>query len=153
MKVIYLESNSDLVDYINKTKNINEDKSGYSITPNFTYEYDHVLINTQNFNNILDSKFTNDSFNIGDISLKITSNKVKIKNKLISLSKKEHQLLYFLMSHYPRIVKKESISLKLWKKNYNLMSNTIEVHLNRLRKKIGKNKITCIKGFGYKLNL
>jgi len=159
MKVLYLETNDDLSNFVNNCQNINSDVSGYSITPNIAKDFDHILIEKKSFTDFLNIQFSNkknetsERYFLGDIILDKNQNTAYIKKKLVKLSKKEHEILYYFIINHPNLTKKETLFIRIWNKSYKEMSNTLEVHLNRLRKKIGKNKIICIKGFGYKLNI
>jgi len=155
MKILYLENNYDLDDFINKINDLHSDDALNSST--FTgYDFDHVLVNILSFEKIVKefSKNTIDLFfDQGSLKIYKNLNKVILDDKDIYLSKKEYDLLVLLSSNYPRLVSKEVLALKIWRNRSDYMSNTLEVHLNKLRKKLGKNHIICVKGFGYRLNI
>ena len=73
----------------------------------------------------------------------------------ISLSQKEFALLEFLMRHAGDVVSRTAIAEHVWDLHFDPMSNTIDVYINFLRKKIGetpsKSKIETIRGTGYRL--
>ena len=73
----------------------------------------------------------------------------------ISLSQKEFALLEFLMRHAGEVVSRTAIAEHVWDLHFDPMSNTIDVYINFLRKKIGetpsKSKIETIRGTGYRL--
>ena len=73
----------------------------------------------------------------------------------ISLSQKEFSLLEFLMRHAGEVVSRTAIAEHVWDLHFDPMSNTIDVYINFLRKKIGetpsKSKIETIRGTGYRL--
>jgi len=73
----------------------------------------------------------------------------------ISLSQKEFSLLEFLMRHAGDVVSRTAIAEHVWDLHFDPMSNTIDVYINFLRKKIGetpsKSKIETIRGTGYRL--
>lgn len=70
----------------------------------------------------------------------------------ISLSQKEFALLEFLMRHAGEVVSRTAIAEHVWDLHFDPMSNTIDVYINFLRKKIGetpsKSKIETIRGTG-----
>jgi DNA-binding response OmpR family regulator len=72
-----------------------------------------------------------------------------------SLSQKEFALLEFLMRHAGEVVSRTAIAEHVWDLHFDPMSNTIDVYINFLRKKIGetpsKSKIETIRGTGYRL--
>lgn len=73
----------------------------------------------------------------------------------ITLSQKEFALLEFLMRHAGEVVSRTAIAEHVWDLHFDPMSNTIDVYINFLRKKIGetpsKSKIETIRGTGYRL--
>ncbi len=79
-----------------------------------------------------------------------------VNEKLLNLTKKEYDLLVFLMTNRNRIITKESIVEHLWGDEVILTDSFdfVYTHVKNLRKKIiaakGKNYIKCIYGFGYK---
>jgi two-component system OmpR family response regulator len=72
-----------------------------------------------------------------------------------SLSQKEFALLEFLMRHAGEVVSRTAIAEHVWDLHFDPMSNTIDVYINFLRKKIGetpsKSKIETVRGTGYRL--
>ncbi|MEK7168824.1 MAG: response regulator transcription factor [Patescibacteria group bacterium] len=77
---------------------------------------------------------------------------VRQNNKLIQLSKKEYQLLEYLMKNKNRIVSKDNIISNVWDYESDILPNTVEVFVKYLRNKIGKDIIKTVRGFGYKIS-
>ncbi|MFO7790798.1 MAG: response regulator transcription factor [Bacteroidales bacterium] len=71
-------------------------------------------------------------------------------NKEIVLPRKEFKLLYLLASNPSRVYKRNEIYTHLWGDDIIVSDRTIDVHIRRLREKIGDNLIKTIKGVGYK---
>ena len=72
----------------------------------------------------------------------------------ISFSQKEFALLEFLMRHANEVVSRTAIAEHVWDLHFDPMSNTIDVYINFLRKKIGetsRSKIETVRGIGYRL--
>jgi two-component system alkaline phosphatase synthesis response regulator PhoP len=75
---------------------------------------------------------------------------VVIKNhQKISLSKKELQLLLFLVSKPGKVFNRNDIMFQVWGHDESIGDRTIDVHIKKLRDKIGANHIKTIKGIGY----
>ena len=74
----------------------------------------------------------------------------------ISLSQKEFALLEFLMRHKGEVVTRTQIAEHVWDLHFDPMSNTIDVYINFLRKKIDtgseKSSIETVRGTGYRLS-
>lgn len=88
----------------------------------------------------------------GDIVLDSNNLEVKKNGKHLNLSRKEFSLLEYLMRNKGKIVTKENIISHVWDYEAEILPNTVEVFIAYLRKKIGKNIIRTIRGFGYQLN-
>ena len=84
--------------------------------------------------------------------IKIDKEKYLIfKNKeQISLPRKEFELLFLLMSHPGKVFLREEIYNKVWGYDTFVSERTIDVHIRKLRSKIGSQFIRTIKGVGYK---
>ena len=67
------------------------------------------------------------------------------------LPKKEFDLLYLLASNTQKVFKREEILDKVWGNDVIVGERTIDVHIRRLREKLGDNTIQTLKGIGYKL--
>lgn len=94
------------------------------------------------------------SFN--EIKINTSDNQVKVNGTVLSLTRKEYDLLLFFMANRNRIITKESIVEHLWGDDVILTDSFdfVYTHVKNLRQKItkagGKNYIKCIYGFGYK---
>ena len=78
---------------------------------------------------------------------------IVIKDKEeISLAKKEFELLALLVSKPGKVFKREKIMKKVWGQSVIVGDRTIDVHIRKLREKIGDEFITTLKGVGYKFD-
>jgi len=68
----------------------------------------------------------------------------------IKLPRKEFELLYLLASNNNKVVTRDRIFEAIWGKDVIVVDRTIDVHIRRLRKKIGSEFIQTVKGVGYK---
>ncbi len=75
---------------------------------------------------------------------------VKIKDEKLILPRKEFELLFMLSSNTGKVIKREEIMNQIWGEDVIVGDRTIDVHIRKLRKKIGSNFIKTIKGIGYK---
>ncbi|MBE2274644.1 MAG: response regulator transcription factor [Flavobacteriales bacterium] len=93
---------------------------------------------------------------IEDLKINKTEQKVFRKGKEINLTVKEFQLLLLLAENPGKTFSKQQISEMVWQHNFNTNTNTVEVYINFLRKKIDKGfdvkLIHTRSGFGYFLN-
>lgn len=72
--------------------------------------------------------------------------------QLINLTAKEFQIVYMLMQKPEHVVPRERLEESLYAWGDEIESNTIEVYIYQLRKKIGSQMIKTIRGLGYRMN-
>ena len=72
------------------------------------------------------------------------------KGKELELPKKEFELLNLLISKPGKVFTREEIFQTVWGDNIIVGDRTIDVHIRKLREKIGDNFIQTVKGVGYK---
>ena len=75
---------------------------------------------------------------------------VKINGEKLTLPRKEFELLFMLSSNTGKVIKREEIMNQIWGEDVIVGDRTIDVHIRKLRKKVGSNFIKTIKGIGYK---
>ena len=86
----------------------------------------------------------------GDLSIDPEEYKVILSGKEIILPKKEFELLFLLASKPKKIFKREKIMSTVWGYDVFVGDRTIDVHIRKLREKIGEKYFKTIKGVGYK---
>jgi DNA-binding response OmpR family regulator len=91
---------------------------------------------------------------IDDLIIDGSSKEVKIGDSTVLLTKTEFEILFMLASNPLRVYSRQQIINSVWKDSVYITERTVDVHITRLRKKLGK-KASCISnrpGFGYKFN-
>lgn len=88
---------------------------------------------------------------IGDLVIDKDNFRVSKKGQVFLLPKKEFDLLYLLASNTQKVFKREEILEKVWGNDVIVGERTIDVHIRRLREKLGDGSIQTLKGIGYKL--
>lgn len=90
-----------------------------------------------------------------DLTLDLLTHRATIRGEEISLSQKEYALLEFLLRRKGEVVSRTQIAEHVWDLHFDPMSNTIDVYINFLRKKIDgtrkKSRIETVRGSGYRL--
>ena len=89
---------------------------------------------------------------IGAIDIDKSKHKLIYKEEEIFLAKKEFNLLYYLMTVPGKVCSRQEIINEVWKDAI-VGDRTIDVHVRKIREKIGESYIKTIKGVGYKFNL
>jgi DNA-binding response OmpR family regulator len=82
------------------------------------------------------SQLRPDVFQVDDLIVDSASHRVSRAAREIDLTAKEYALLEFLARHAGRLVSRTEIAAHVWDDSFDPFSNTIEVYMNRLRKKI-----------------
>jgi two-component system, OmpR family, alkaline phosphatase synthesis response regulator PhoP len=90
---------------------------------------------------------------IGDLVIDRTSYTIKLKNKEINLPKKEFELLFFLAQNPNKVFSREDLLHNIWGTDVYVLARTVDVHIRKVREKIGDDFIATVKGVGYKFNL
>jgi two-component system alkaline phosphatase synthesis response regulator PhoP len=98
-------------------------------------------------------KNTSSQIKIGDLLIDRTSYTIKLKGREISLPKKEFELLFFLAQNPNKVFSRDDLLQNIWGSDVYVLARTVDVHIRKVREKIGDDYITTVKGVGYKFNL
>ena len=93
---------------------------------------------------------TSETLNVGGIEINREEYKIIKDNLEIILPRKEFELFYLLASKPGKVFKREEILDKVWGNEVIVGGRTIDVHIRKLREKIGDGFFKTIKGVGYK---
>jgi len=96
---------------------------------------------------------SNETLNVGGIEINREEYKIIKDNLEISLPRKEFELFYLLASKPGKVFKREDILDKVWGNDVVVGGRTIDVHIRKLREKIGDDLFKTIKGVGYKFEV
>lgn len=88
---------------------------------------------------------------VGDLSLNSATGQVSVNGVPIKLTAYQYKVLDYLMHHAGRIVSRTELTEKIYAQDHERDSNTIEVFVGILRRKIGSERIITEKGLGYRL--
>ena len=86
----------------------------------------------------------------GDLIIDKEEYKVTQNGQSFSLPRKEFELLFLLASKPEKVMKREKIMEKVWGNEVVVGDRTIDVHIRKLREKVGNDYFKTIKGVGYK---
>lgn len=93
------------------------------------------------------------SVEIGDLVIDREAFLVFRKGEKVVLAKKEFELLYLLASKPGKVYTREVILKSIWEDSVVVTNRTIDVHIRKLREKLGDNYVSTVKGVGYKFEL
>ena len=88
----------------------------------------------------------------GDLEINTLTYIAKLDDNELHLPRKEFELLAFFMNQPNMIFSREELLSKIWEEDVFVVDRTIDVHINRIRSKLGiyKNWIETVKGVGYR---
>ena len=89
---------------------------------------------------------------LGELKIDRNSYLVYLKNQEIALPRKEFELFYLLASKPGKVFTRDEIMGKVWGSEVVVGDRTIDVHIRKLREKIGVLYFKTVKGIGYKFN-
>ena len=89
-------------------------------------------------------------FELGDLKIDLEQYQVFKSGIPIEMPRKEFELLYLLASKPGKVFSRDSIMDKVWGTEVVVGGRTIDVHIRKIREKIGDEQIKTIKGVGYK---
>lgn len=99
------------------------------------------------------TEVTEEAVNLGDIRIDREKYLVYQNDQPLSLPKKEFELLNLLASKPGKVFSRKEIMSKIWGNDIIVGDRTIDVHIRKLREKIGEDYFKTIKGIGYKFDI
>jgi two-component system OmpR family response regulator len=87
----------------------------------------------------------------GDLFLDPKAARASVNGEPLRLTSLEYRLLHYLIMHQNRVISRTELVEHLYDQDFDRDSNTIEVFIGRLRKKVGSDRIETVRGLGYRL--
>ena len=87
----------------------------------------------------------------GDLRVDTRAARATVRGEPIKLTAHEYRVLSYMMHHQGRVVPRTELVEHIYDQDFDRDSNTIEVFIGRLRKKIGSDRIQTERGLGYRL--
>jgi len=100
-----------------------------------------------------EEKQDSETLNVGGIEINREDYKIVMDGREIVLPRKEFELFYLLASKPGKVFKREDILDRVWGNEVVVGGRTIDVHIRKLREKIGDDLFKTIKGVGYKFEV
>ena len=95
----------------------------------------------------------NDVVSIGDLVIDKSSYTVTKEGREIVLPKKEFELLFFLTQNPNKVFNRQELLQNIWGMDVYVIDRTVDVHIRKIREKVGEDLIKTIKGVGYKFDV
>lgn len=90
-----------------------------------------------------------DKVEVADLLINRKNYSVNQGEKSVILPKKEFELLFFLAQHPNKVFSREELLQKIWGADIYVLERTVDVHIRKLREKVGEGYIRTLKGVGY----
>jgi len=87
----------------------------------------------------------------GALVLDPRSGRVKMDGEVVRLTSHEFRVLSYLMHHADRVVSQSELTEHIYAQSFDRDSNTVEVFIARLRRKLGSSSIETMRGLGYRM--
>lgn len=89
----------------------------------------------------------------GPLKLETKSNRVYVDGKKLKLTSHEYKIIEYFLHHQDKVISRTELTEHIYDQDFDRDSNTIEVFIGRLRKKLGLDIIKTERGYGYRLSL
>ncbi|MBK8346490.1 MAG: response regulator transcription factor [Saprospiraceae bacterium] len=145
--IAFLTARSEAFTQISALDSGGDDFINKPIKPNVLKSRINALLRRQSSGG---GQLANEVIKFGDLEIDNEQFKVSVGNVDAGLAKKEFELLSLLASKPGKVFKRNEILSKIWGKDVIVGDRTIDVHIRKLREKIGEDYIQTMKGVGYK---
>lgn len=145
--IIFLTAMSDEASQIKGLETGADDYVNKPISPKVLVSRVNALFRRVN------SKEVGKSIHIGNLTIDPVKFLVVIDQNEVILAKKEFELLHLLASRPGRVFLRNEILSQVWGNDVIVGDRTIDVHIRKVRQKIGIDCITTVKGVGYKFDM
>jgi DNA-binding response OmpR family regulator len=92
----------------------------------------------------------NDLYDDGQLRIDHRTMRVYVAGAEVKLARKELELLLMLVRNRPAVVSRDRILSEVWQMSDDIETRTVDAHIRNLRKKIGKDRIETVIGYGYR---
>lgn len=90
-----------------------------------------------------------DTLIFGELTIDISKHKIFINDNEVILTKKEYEILHLLASNPEKVFERENIYIKIWGNDTIVGERTLDVHIRKIRSKVGDKYVKTMKGVGY----
>lgn len=101
------------------------------------------------------SKGTSEVITVGPITVNLLSQRVHLDGRLLDLTRTEYRLLLLLAQQHGRVLDRGELLAEVWAAVPDMQTRTVDVHVQRLRSKLGAagEMIETVRGLGYRLRV
>jgi DNA-binding response OmpR family regulator len=87
----------------------------------------------------------------GDAALDLRTRQVELGDQAVDLSAREFALAEMFFRHPGQVLTREQLLSRVWGYDFDPGSNVVDVYVGYLRRKLGRQRITSVRGMGYRL--
>lgn len=91
-----------------------------------------------------------DVYEDGELRVDGSTHRVFVQGQEIRVARKEFELLWLLIRNRPAVVSRDRILSEVWQMADDVETRTVDAHIRNLRKKIGRDRISTVIGYGYR---
>ncbi|MGH2539831.1 MAG: response regulator transcription factor [Actinomycetota bacterium] len=91
------------------------------------------------------------SIRVDDVTLDLLSRSATVGNETVELTAREFALAEMFFANPGQVLSREQILSRIWGYDYDPRSNIVDVYVGHLRRKLGSDRITGVRGMGYRL--
>ncbi|WP_019145462.1 response regulator transcription factor [Aeromicrobium massiliense] len=89
---------------------------------------------------------------VGDVTLDLRRHRASLGDKVVELSAREMTLAEVLVRHRGQVLSREQLLSQVWGYDFDPGSNVVDVYVGYLRKKLGSDFVTTVRGAGYRVD-
>jgi DNA-binding response OmpR family regulator len=89
---------------------------------------------------------------VGDVTLDLRRHRASVGEKVVELSAREMTLAEVLVRHRGQVLSREQLLSQVWGYDFDPGSNVVDVYIGYLRKKLGSDFVTTVRGAGYRVD-
>jgi DNA-binding response OmpR family regulator len=86
---------------------------------------------------------------VGDVALDLRTRRATVDGRTVELSAREFTMLEVFLRHPGQVLAREQLLSHVWGYDYDPGSNVVDVYVGYLRRKLGRNRISTVRGMGY----
>ena len=147
--VVFLTARSEEYSEIAAFENGADDYIAKPIKPRALMSRLNALFRRKNTKTENDNK---DKIIVNNLSIDRSSYTITLDGENITLPKKEFELLYFLAKNPAKVFSRDDLLTNIWGADVYVLARTVDVHVRKVREKIGEGYISTVKGVGYKFD-
>jgi len=116
------------------------------------FKFDELIARIRLRLRTVESTTSTDELVVGEVHLDLRRRRAYIGNKEVDLSARELTLAEVLMRHRGQVMSREQLLSQVWGYDFDPGSNVVDVYIGYLRKKLGSDLITTVRGLGYRVD-